>query len=208
VIRDPRPVRLVSEPAHLGGPPVSDEPSQLDDGVSRALESLIGRFDAFIRRSARRHGLDGADADEVVQELRLRVWKSLGTAELIRRAKPRYVYRAAVSASLDIIRRRRARRFQSGVLDDAPAASLADPRVRADAGLDRSDLSAAVHRALSLLPESRRGVIRMYLAGYDRHEIEALMGWTEAKTRNLLYRGLEDLRRILVSWGITPEGER
>ena len=106
---------------------------QPDNDASRALEHVVNRFDAFIRRSARRHGLDGADVDEVVQELRLRMWKSLGTAELIRRAKASYIYRAAISASIDIIRRRRARRFEATSLDDSIAERAADPRRRADA---------------------------------------------------------------------------
>jgi RNA polymerase sigma-70 factor (ECF subfamily) len=49
-------------------------------------------------------------------------------------------------------------------------------------------------------------VVRMHLAGYERHEIADLLGWTEPKTRNLLYRGLSDLRQILESWGIRPGG--
>jgi RNA polymerase sigma-70 factor (ECF subfamily) len=42
----------------------------------------------------------------------------------------------------------------------------------------------------------------MHLAGYPREEIARLMGWTEAKTRNLLYRGLADLRERLTAEGI------
>jgi len=61
-----------------------------------------------------------------------------------------------------------------------------------------------VHRALALLAEPRRAVVRMHLAGYERSEIAELLGWSEPKTRNLLYRGLADLRRILASWGIGP----
>lgn len=179
---------------------------QPDGDASRALEHVVNRFDAFIRRSARRHGLEGADVDEVVQELRLRMWKSLGTAELIRRAKASYIYRAAISASIDIIRRRRARRFEGAPLDDAAAERAPDVRRRADAALDEGEVADAVHRAIALLAESRRAVVRMHLAGYERHEIADLLGWSEAKTRNLLYRGLADLRQVLESWGIRPGG--
>ena len=59
-----------------------------------------------------------------------------------------------------------------------------------------------------MLAESRRAVVRMHLAGYERAEIGDLLGWSEAKTRNLLYRGLADLRQILDSWGIRPGGTR
>jgi RNA polymerase sigma factor (sigma-70 family) len=182
------------------------DPVQPDGDASRALEHVVNRFDAFIRRSARRHGLVGSDVDEVVQELRLRMWKSLGTAELIRRAKASYIYRASISASIDIIRRRRARRFEGTSLDDVGAGAAPDTRRRADAALDENELADSVHRAIGLLAESRRAVVRMHLAGYERHEIADLLGWSEAKTRNLLYRGLADLRHVLESWGIRPGG--
>ena len=68
-----------------------------------------------------------------------------------------------------------------------------------------NDLATALDRALSDLVSSRRGVVRMHLAGYPREEIADLMGWSEAKTRNLLYRGLEDLRQRLTTMGIGPE---
>ena len=44
----------------------------------------------------------------------------------------------------------------------------------------------------------------MHLVGYIRKEIARLMGWTEAKTRNLLYRGLGDLRQELKGRGVSP----
>ena len=69
-------------------------------------------------------------------------------------------------------------------------------------------------RAIDEIPASRRPPVRMHLAGYPREEIAKLMGWTEAKTRNLLYRGLADLRERLTAEGIgwetagRPTGER
>jgi RNA polymerase sigma-70 factor (ECF subfamily) len=48
----------------------------------------------------------------------------------------------------------------------------------------------------------------MYLAGYTREDIAELMGWSEAKTRNLVYRGLDDLRRALTAMGIGWEAHR
>jgi RNA polymerase sigma-70 factor (ECF subfamily) len=206
---NPQRLRLIDDTPLEGAAgqraPIGEE-TQPDGDASRALEHVVNRFDAFIRRSARRHGLDGADVDDVVQELRLRMWKSLGTAELIRRAKASYIYRAAISASIDIIRRRRTRRFEATSLDDGVSERVTDPQSRADAALDEDELTNAVHRAIGLLAESRRAVVRMHLAGYERHEIAELLGWTEAKTRNLLYRGLADLREVLDSWGIRPGG--
>ena len=204
---EPQHLRLVEQqPPDSRSQTSAAEPQEPGSEASRALEHVVNRFDAFVRRSARRHGLQGDEVDEVVQELRVRMWKSLGTAELIRRAKTSYIYRAAISASIDIIRRRRTRRAQSRSLDDDVAESATDTRHRADAALDEQEVARMVHRAMALLAESRRAVVRMHLAGYDREEIAELLGWSEAKTRNLLYRGLADLRQVLESWGVRPGG--
>jgi len=204
---EPQRLRLVdAESRAVRAGAANIEPREPDGEASRALEHIVSRFDAFIRRSARRHGLRGDEIDEVVQEIRVRMWKSLGTAELIRRAKASYIYRAAISASIDLIRRRRARRYEAWSLDDERTEDGPAPvaRQRADADLDEDEVASMVHRALALLAEHRRAVVRMHLAGYDRYEIAELLGWSEPKTRNLLYRGLADLRQILESWGIGP----
>jgi len=51
---------------------------------------------------------------------------------------------------------------------------------------------------------SRRGAD--VSAGYGSGEIGALMGWTEPRARNLVYRGLADLREALSRRGVGPEG--
>ncbi len=190
--------------------PPSPRPGDGSDEVevSRALAGLIERFESFIRRTASRHGIRGADLDEVVQDLRVRIWRSFGTAEAIRRANPTYMYRAAVSAALDVIRTRRRRTDKGAPLDSVPEPHLRVKGADANARLDAADLAAAVHDALGMLHESRRAVVRMYLAGYDRFEIADLMGWGEGRTRNLLYRGLEDLRGILRARGFDQESHR
>ena len=187
----------------LAATPTADREQQPDVEVSRALHDLISRFDSFVRRTAARHGLMGSDLDDVVQDLRVRIWRSFGTAAAIRNASTAYLSRAAISASLDIVRRRRAGKASGIPLDAVADTTLAERRGGPEEHMAAVDLSRAVHEALALLAESRRAVVRMYLAGYDRLEIAELLGWTEGKTRNLLYRGLEDLRGILAARGIT-----
>jgi RNA polymerase sigma-70 factor (ECF subfamily) len=75
----------------------------------------------------------------------------------------------------------------------------------ADAPLDNQELQRQIGAAVDGLIPARRAVVKMYLAGYDRLEIADLLGWTEPKTRNLLYRGLADLRERLTEMGIGPE---
>jgi RNA polymerase sigma-70 factor (ECF subfamily) len=47
----------------------------------------------------------------------------------------------------------------------------------------------------------------MYLDGYRREEIAELLHWSDAKTRNLIYRGLADLRAMLLAQGIGTSGK-
>ncbi|HET7459399.1 MAG TPA: sigma-70 family RNA polymerase sigma factor [Gemmatimonadaceae bacterium] len=180
---------------------------------SASLESVVADFAEMVRRVAWRHRLVDADVDEVMQEVRIRLWRSHGTgtpgSEQIAPAPASYVYRTAVSAALDLIRRRRARRAGATVaLDESgEAAGVATPEAPRgpDADLEASELAAQVARAIDTIPATRRPAVRMYLAGYPREEIATLMGWSEAKTRNLLYRGLADLRERLTEWGVVWE---
>jgi RNA polymerase sigma-70 factor (ECF subfamily) len=132
------------------------------------------------------------------------LWRALETGEKIRRAPASYLHRTVMSAAIDFIRRRRVRREFVVKDNDVSALNIEDPPARADRSLDESEVAAQVASAIDEIVETRRAVVRMYLAGYERHEIASLLGWTEAKTRNLLYRGLDDLREKLTARGIVP----
>jgi DNA-directed RNA polymerase specialized sigma24 family protein len=53
------------------------------DSTSDALESVVNRFANMVRSVGHRHGLSDDDVDEVVQEVRIRLWRSRSTAENI-----------------------------------------------------------------------------------------------------------------------------
>jgi RNA polymerase sigma-70 factor (ECF subfamily) len=176
--------------------------------VSPAIDQVVAHFGESMRRTARRHGLSEDEIDDALQDVRIRLWRALGTGEKIRRAPASYLHRTVVSAAIDFIRRRRARRDAIVESNDVASLDIEDPPARADRDLDEQEVAAQIAQAIDDLPESRRGVVRMYLAGYDREEIASLLGWTEAKTRNLLYRGLDDLRATLTTRGLAPRTAR
>lgn len=172
------------------------------DALSAALEGLVTRCVRMVRSVGARHGLSESDLDDVVQDVRIRLWRSCTTTEQIERLGASYVYRAATTAALDLLRRRRARGAAITESVDEHAEQLA-ARASTSDETDAHDLERQVLAALDALPLSRRTVVRMYLSGYEREEIAELLGWSEAKTRNLLYRGLDDLRGRLTKIGIT-----
>jgi RNA polymerase sigma factor (sigma-70 family) len=175
------------------------------DDTSAALEHVVERFTAFIYQTAGRNGLSPDEQEAAVQEVRIRLWKALETSENIRTAPASYVYRTTVSAVVDFIRRRRARR-EEGLDEKGVVEPLARKSDEADARAHAGDIELAVERALGTLPSARQAVVRLHLSGYDRFEIADLLGWTEAKTRNHLYRSLEIMRSHLKREGLDPDG--
>jgi RNA polymerase sigma factor (sigma-70 family) len=174
------------------------------DSTSDELESLVARFARFAGRIAHDRGLHQDDLDELLQELRVRFWRA--RKDGLRELSAGYVRRTAISAALDIIRRRRAGRNVS--IDDEEVGSPVLATLAADPAelLDRSELAQRIALGVETLAPARRAAVRLYLDGYRREEIAELLRWSDARTRNLLYRGLADLRAVLVAQGIgAPE---
>lgn len=175
------------------------------DALSAALERVLERFGTRVRHVASRYRLHGDDLDELLQQVRLRLWQAQKDADTIDATPASYVYRTAVSAALDLLRRRQARpelleSDRDGELPEHAAA------VATDQDLQDTELATIVTAAIETIVESRRPVVRMYLAGYKPDEIATAMGWTTVKVRNLLYRGLSDLREALAHHGINAAG--
>lgn len=202
---------MSSRPLDLSTPRLSTLDSRLltvpphDHHLSTAVESVVSRCGAMVRQVGLRHRLADSDLDEVMQEVRIRLWRAQRTGEQVRQVSASYVYRTAMSAAVDLLRRRRARRSDVSVPIDEHAEGL--PVLGPDPELDlaHAELTTQVAQAIETISPNRRPVVRMYLAGYPREEIASLLGWSEAKTRNLLYRGLDDLRSRLLEQGIGPE---
>lgn len=177
------------------------------DTLSPALATALTRFTGHVQAIARRYGIAPEERDELVQEVRIRLWRALATEDRISNVPASYVYRAAISAAVDLIRRRRARR-EVHVDIGRPSGEAFFGHSELVDSPERGELAERVGAAVEALLPSRRPVVRMYLAGYKLGEIAELLGWTTARTRNLLYRGLADVRESLEQQGIGPEGDQ
>jgi len=179
--------------------------SSIPDRISTTLDAVVTRFATMVRSVGVRHRLDESDLDEVLQEVRIRIWRADPSGEQIERLGASYVYRTATSAALDLLRRRRARAADrtESVEERSHTLPHADPTPIEL--LERGELTDRILAAVDTIAMPRRVAVRMYLTGYEREEIADLMGWSEAKTRNLVYRGLADLRERLTEHGITLE---
>ena len=78
------------------------------------------------------------------------------------------------------------------------APATASPHTAAE----RGEIRGKIETALARLAENRRRAVGLHLKGLTTHEIGALLEWTEPKARNLVHRGLKDLRVALQALGI------
>src|SRR5262249_2029804 len=150
----------------------------------------------------------GLEFNDIEQEARLRLWNALQSESEIRNPAS-LLYRIAFTATLDALRRVKVKREEQLLLagdedEDgaAPHAFPSDPGPSPELEAERRQLVVKVQSALSRLPDNRRRAVGLYLEGFNSREIADLLGWSEAKARNLIYRGRRDLRTQLCKEGI------
>ncbi len=182
-------------------------PEERAPDVSLALERVLQRFAGMVRSISARHRVSAADVDEVMQDVRIRLWRARSSGEQIEDLPTSYIYRTTLAAAVDLIRQRRRGSHVVDEVSTLESGDVADVAAPHDAARDveQGEAQERIMRAVDALPDARRAVVRMHLAGYERGEIAALLRWTEGKTRNLLYRGLADLRARLEA---DPNSER
>jgi RNA polymerase sigma-70 factor (ECF subfamily) len=185
------------------------------DASGARLESVLGRFASYLRAVGRQHGLDEVEQAEVVQDVRIRLWRAMARPDGPAHGENRddvpasYIVKAMRSAVFDLLRSRRSARQERQVeIATADAGSgLPDPAADPMGRLEQAETARLVGACLAAMAPARRVVVQLHLAGHPRAEIERLLGWSEAKTRNLLYRGLADLRVALRQAGVSFEGK-
>lgn len=182
-----------------------------EDRLTALLEKFGGLLKSTLLRTCPRHL--GIQVDDVEQEVRIRIWRALESEREITDPAS-YVRRVAVTAAIDAIRRAKVRKEEPLMAVNAGDESgdvLGAPRALRDAGRNPEaeasarEIGRRVEGALARIPESRRRVVRLHLQQFTTQEMASLLGWTEPKARNLVYRGLRDLRRELRAQGIDCE---
>jgi RNA polymerase sigma factor (sigma-70 family) len=148
----------------------------------------------------------GVSCDDIEQEAWLSVWNVL-KAEREITYPTSYIYKVGVSAAIRATQRARSRREDSLQEQDdetgAPVHRLQAPTAASpDAVAERRECREKIATALARLPENRRLAVGLHLRGLTTREIGDLLEWSEPKARNLVHRGLKDLRVLLRPMGI------
>lgn len=168
-----------------------------DSGQERELTEMIAKFSIYIRSYIHKYRvLDyGVDPDDVVQEVRIRLWKTLRNENII--SKPSsYIKKVVTTVVIDQLRR--IKREDSVIFNEkSRKISESDPIYSTFENLPEFDKSPILENALEKLILSRRTVVKLHLLNMKTDAIATSFNWSLNKTRNLLYRGLSDLKNIL-----------
>lgn len=161
---------------------------------SAGLDQLIRQYSGLIR--AKLHEIDrslgAADLDDLEQEVHIRLWQTLKRERVLDQPAS-LIRRLVLSVAVDASRRVQAR---GGKGTHVALESQVEPVGTADL-IDMADFQSRVAQVEAVLKgfePDRARVIRLYLAGFTTEEIGKLMAFSEAKARNILYRGLDALK--------------
>jgi RNA polymerase sigma-70 factor, ECF subfamily len=182
---------------NLGGP-----------GVEIAFSKLYDRYSRTVFGVGLKILGDRSMAEELVQEVFLKVWRSSGTFDSVRASFSTWLYRVTRSVALDLYRKRgrRVRPVSDGdpYLDSARDTSAGPQEV-----VDESWLSWRVSRALEVLDAPHREVIELaYFGGLSQREISERTGVPLGTVKTRTASAYKSLRKELTVLGASREAIR
>jgi len=170
----------------------------------RELEILLAKFSGFVQAHIQKFDVQrlGIDPDDVAQEVRIKIWKLLeGEKNIVNHAS--YIRKIVDSSVIDQIRR--LRREEAIFHQERKKQVTEREDMYRPETLRIETLREVVGKAADALINNRRNVVKLYLLNMSLDEIARFYGWSRHKTRNLLYRGLSDLKKSLKKMDVEHE---
>lgn len=160
-------------------------------GDAMAADLLLGRLAPRLFAFATRMTGDRAEAEDIVQEAMLRLWRIAAQWRTGEAKVSTWLYRVTANLCTDRLRRRR-----SVALDTV--AEPEDGRPGVEAEMMAAERALALEAALARLPErQRQAVVLRHLDGLANPEIAEIMGVGVEAVESLTSRGKRALSALL-----------
>jgi RNA polymerase sigma-70 factor, ECF subfamily len=168
---------------------------------SLGLEETFHQHKDMVFRAAYRVTGDAGDAEDVLQTVFLRLVRNPPLPEI--RSLPAYLHRAAINASLDLLRRRKEARTLS--LDEE---SHHVEAVSANTAQPITEIREWLRQALTRLnPRWAEMFVLRFIEDYTNREIAGMMKTSPAVVAVVLHRTRAQLKRDFKAM-TTPRGKR
>ncbi len=180
------------------------------DGDRDAFEALVRKYERFVYRTAYYAAGNAADAEDLTQEIFLKLWRGLsgfrGQSHILT-----WLARIARNTCADHIRKRKRTvptESLSLTAEDGDTADRdlpdGDPLCDPTQAADQSENIRLVRRAMTMLSEEHRTLIILRdMEGYSYAKLAAALGLEEGTVKSRLFRAREKLKQILLSLGIS-----
>ena len=165
-----------------------------------ALRTLYRAFEKPLYNLGLRWLNDAALAEELVQEVTLRVWRRAGVYDPARGAASSWIFGIARNVASDLARAKSRAPMPLG----NPPADASEPW-NDDAAWQQWEIGKAVQ---SLAPERRQIVQLAYVHQFTQAEIARALGIPLGTVKTRLYQALRQLRSILIDMEIVEEQAR
>jgi RNA polymerase sigma-70 factor, ECF subfamily len=165
--------------------------------VEAALSELYDRYIRTVYGVGIKILGDRSSAEELVQEVFLKVWRSSGTFDPSRASFSTWLYRITRSCALDLYRKR-AHRVHQIPDGETHIVTTRDSSAGPQEVVDESWLSWRVSRALEVLDAPHKEVINLaYFEGFSQREISERTGVPLGTVKSRTANAFKKLRREL-----------
>jgi RNA polymerase sigma-70 factor (ECF subfamily) len=169
------------------------EPTEPLNGPQKELETLFQLHHDRVFRTAHRITGSPADAEDVLQTVFLRLVRSKETYDLSVNAEA-YLSRAAINASLDLLRSRG--RSKSVELSELDSAALESRFQSPEAEHADRELQTLIRQAVAGLGKTAGEMfVLRYYEGYDNQEIAKMLDTSQMVVGVVLHRARTKLRK-------------
>lgn len=197
-LRQPNPAPLSS-----GSPDDTEVMLRVKAGDTSAFDYLVGKYRRPMVGYMYRMAHNAAVAEELAQEVFLRVYRSRETYSASAKFTT-WLYRIATNLAVNHARDTRHERPEVTVSLDEPdpesgtTMDLADSTISVEQSILRRERLAAIRQHVQELPERQRMAVLMHkFQGMDYKQIGEVLKLSEAATKSLLFRAYETLREKL-----------
>jgi len=137
------------------------------------------------------------EKEDIGQEVKLKILKIISSGKKITNFKS-YLRKMVYTTSIDILKER----VNNNINSELDEASILNPRFQffflsPELLFEKQELRLLMEKMIDSLPQNRRIVLKLYLAGMELEEIADILHWSPYKVRHLFSRATRALKKKL-----------